>query len=191
MSTDRAVVLAQAIQQLRARWGWFIAIGVLLLLLGGIALAYTVAATLASVVFIAVLMVIGGVAQLIHAWGIRPWANFMLWSVTGILYVLAGLFALYNPVAGAAILTLLLGASLIAMGVLRLWVWYQNRAQVGWQWLALSGVFSLLAGLLIAAGWPTNSLFILGLILAIDLLFQGLALLRVGMALRKAHQMRP
>lgn len=191
MSTDRSLVLAQALKQLRARWPWFFGVGIVLLLLGAIAMIYVVGATLASVVFIASLMILGGVAQLIHAWGIRPWANFLLWSITGALYVVAGVFALINPIEGAALLTLLLGGSLIAMGALRLWLWFQNRSQVGWQWLALSGLFSLVAGLLIAAGWPNNSLYILGMLLSIDLLFQGWALLWVGIALRRAYKMRP
>lgn len=191
MSTDRAVVLAQALKQLRGRWPWFIGVGVVLLLLGVVAMVYVVGATLASVVFIATLMILGGIAQLVHAWSIRPWANFLLWSVTGALYVVAGVFALMNPIEGAALLTLLLGGTLIAMGSLRLWLWYQNRSQTGWKWLALSGVFSLAAGLLIAAGWPENSLYLLGMLLAIDLIFQGWGVLWIGLALRKAHQMRP
>ena len=77
------------------------------------------------------------------------------------------------------------------MGSLRLWLWYQNRSQTGWKWLALSGVFSLAAGLLIAAGWPENSLYLLGMLLAIDLIFQGWGVLWIGLALRKADQMRP
>lgn len=104
------------------------------------------------------------------------------------LYVLAGVFALANPVAGAAVLTLLLGGALIAMGALRLWIWYQNRAQQGWRWLALSGVLSLLTGLLIAMGWPENSLVILGVLLAIDLIFQGWGMLALGLALKRSYQ---
>lgn len=191
MSTNRTVVLTQALKQLRSRWGWFVGVGVLLLLLGILAFIYVIGATLASVVFIASLMIIAGLAQLIHAWSIRPWANFLLWSLTGLLYLIAGVFALMNPLAGAAVLTLLLGGSLIAMGSLRLWLWFQNRAQAGWQWLALSGLFSLCAGLLIAIGWPENSLWILGLLLAIDLVFQGWGLLWIGLALRRAYKMRP
>lgn len=188
MNGDKAKALAHVLQQLRARWGWFVGLGGVLLLLGGLAMIYVIAATLASVVFIAMLMIIGGAAQLVHAWGLKPWQAFAWWSVVGVLYVLAGVFALANPVAGAAVLTLLLGGALIAMGALRLWIWYQNRAQQGWRWLALSGVLSLLTGLLIAMGWPENSLVILGVLLAIDLIFQGWGMLALGLALKRSHQ---
>jgi uncharacterized membrane protein HdeD (DUF308 family) len=78
----------------------------------------------------------------------------------------------------------LFGATLIGSGALRLWIWFNNRAQQGWQWLALSGAVTLLTGLLIAFGWPGNSVWVLGLILGIDLLIQGWTLLFIGLALR-------
>lgn len=185
MTDTRTNIVKQQLSQLQLRWGWFIGIGLLLVVLGVLALGYAVFATLASVIFIATLMIIGGVGQLIHAWNIRSSSNFLLWSLAGLLYISAGVLGISNPIAGAAFLTVLLGGFLIAMGALRLWIWLQNRTQQGWKSLAISGFFSLLAGLLIAGGWPENSLFLLGMILAIDLLFQGWGLIGVGLALKR------
>lgn len=183
-----ASTLPEALKALGARWGWFVALGAVLLILGLVASIYIVSATLVSVLYVGILMLIGGVGQLIHAWRIdKGWPGFLLWTFSGVLYLLAGLLAVANPVAGAAILTLLLGATLIAVGAFRLWIWFNNRGQQGWQWLALSGLITLIAGLLIASGWPENSLWILGLLLALDLLFQGWTLLFLGQALRKRH----
>lgn len=170
---------------LRAYWGWFVALGVVLLVLGTIALVYIVGATLVSVLFIGILMLIGGVGQLIHAWRVRDWAGFLFWTFSGLFYVGAGLLAIVNPVAGASVLTLLFGATLIGSGALRLWVWLNNRAQQGAGWLALSGVITLLTGILVAIDWPGSSVWILGLLLAIDLLIQGWSALFVGLALRR------
>src|SRR5690606_34382122 len=111
--------------------------------------------------------------------------SFLLWSVSGLLYTAAGLVAIINPVAGAAMLTLLLGATLIGAGALRLWLWFNNRGQAGWPWIAFSGVITLATGLLIALGWPGNSVWILGLLLSFDLLFQGWTLILLGLALRR------
>lgn len=107
-----------------------------------------------------------------------------MWTLSGVLYLGAGILAFARPMLGAALLTLLLGATLIGSGGFRLWVWFQNRAQPGWRWLAFSGAITLLAGLLIALGWPGNSVFILGFLLALDLVFQGVTLIMLGLALR-------
>lgn len=177
--------LAQALNELGARWGWFVALGIVLLILGFIGFVYVVAATLVSVIFIGVLMLIGGIGQLIHAWRVKQLAGFLFWTASGLLYAGAGVLALVNPLAGAAVMTLLLGATLIAVGALRLWIWFNNRGQRGWQWLALSGVITLATGILVAALWPGNSMWLLGLILSIDLLFQGWSALLLGLALRQ------
>lgn len=178
---------AQAIKQLASKWGWFVGLGIILLILGVIASVHVLLAAVVSVWFIGLMMIFGGVAQLIHAWRTRPWTSFVLWSLSGLLYLLGGFIAFSNPALGAMFLTLLLGASLIGLGALRLWIWFNNRAQTGWRWLAFSGLISVLAGLLIAWGWPENSMFIMGMLLAIDILFQGWGLLFLGLALRQQH----
>lgn len=183
---NRVTKLTQMAQQLQTRWGWFMALGVILLLLGFFAMSHVVGATLVSVVFIALMIIAGGVAQIIHAWAVRVGVNAFLWGLAGVLYILAGIFTYINPVAGAVYLTLLLGGILIAIGFVRLWIWYQNRSQGGWQWLAFSGVLSLAVGLLVAADWPENSLWILGMLLAVDLMFQGWSFIWVSLGLRNA-----
>ena len=177
--------LAKALTELGAHWGWFIALGIVLLILGAIGFVHVFAATLVSVIFIGTLMLIGGVGELIHAWRVKQLAGFLFWSASGLLYAAAGIVALVNPVVGASILTLLLGATLIAVGALRLWLWFNNRGQRGWPWLALSGLITLAAGILIAALWPGNSMWLLGLLLSIDLLFQGWSALLLGLALKQ------
>lgn len=177
--------ITNSLSALRAHWGWFVAIGIVLVVLGSIALIHALAATLVSVIFIGTLMLIGAVGQLIQAWRVKNWRGFILWSVSGLLYAAAGIVAIANPFTGAALLTLLLGATLIGAGAFRLWVWFNNRGQQGWGWLAFSGLVTFATGLLIAIGWPANSLWILGLLLGFDLLFQGWSLLLAGIALRK------
>ncbi len=179
--------ITQALKTLAPKWGWFVALGLLLLFLGVIASLHILTAAMVSVWFIGVMMIIGGGAQLFHAWGTRPWSSFLLWSISGLLYLAGGVIAFINPLLGAMFLTLLLGATLIGLGALRLWIWFNYRSQEGWSWLALSGLISVVAGLLIAWGWPDNSVFIMGMILTIDLLFQGWGLLFLGLALRNAR----
>lgn len=177
--------VTEVVAAMRAKWGWFLSLGVLLLLVGFIAAMSVLTATLASVFLVGIMMLIGGVGMLIHAWEIKGVGGFLMWTLSGLLYLVAGFIAFYNPMAGAAILTLLLGAMLIASGAFRLWVWLQNRGQPGGGWVALSGVVSVVAGLLIADGWPENSVWVLGLLLSIDLIFQGVMHILLALALRK------
>lgn len=184
-SNPNSIDLAGALTQLRARWGWFVALGAVLVVLGVIAMAYVFTATMVSVLFIGAMMLAGGIGQLIHAWRIKQMSGFIFWTLSGLLYAGAGLIAIVNPAVGASALTLLLGASLIGVGALRLWIWFNHRAQPGWKWLALSGIITLATGILIAVNWPGNSVWILGLLLAFDLLFQGWTSMLVGFALRE------
>lgn len=180
--------LYKAVEGLAARWGWFVGMGVVMLVLGFIALGHVVTATLASVFFVGALMLVAGFSQLIHAWQVKGWQGFMFWTLSGILYGGAGVLALIRPEQGASLLTLLLGATLIGTGALRLWLWFNNRTQEGWQWMIWSGLLTLATGLMIAIGWPDNSVWVLGLILSIDLVFQGWTVLFIGLALKKRHQ---
>lgn len=180
--------IADTLVELQARWGWFVGLGAILLALGVLAMAHVFVATLASVIFVGSLMAIAGVGQLMHAWRIKQLHGFIFWSVSGLFYLAAGLFAVFYPVQGATVLTLLFGSLLIAVGALRTWLWFNNRGQRGWGWLGVSGVLTLLVGILIAANWPGNSVWILGLLLALDLLFQGWSALFLGLALRQSRR---
>lgn len=179
---------ANSLSALGANWGWFVGIGVILFILGLVGSVYTLAFTIASVLFVGYLMLIGGILYLVQAWRIKGWGGFLIWTIGGLFYIGAGALVISNPISGAAVLTLLLGWALIAAGIVRLWAWFSNREQGGWGWLAFSGVVTLLAGILIAVRWPADSVWILGFLLAIDLLFQGITLIMVGQGLRKAHR---
>lgn len=170
---------------LHDKWAWFAGIGVLLLIIGGLALSNLVVATVASVYFIGMLMLLGGIIEIIHAFGVQGWKSFLLWFLSGVLYALAGVVAFMNPILASAVLTFLLAAALLAVGCLRIWTGYETRhTTTGWGWIVATGVLTALAGLIIALGWPVNSLWILGAFLAIDLIFQGWSFIAFGWGLK-------
>jgi uncharacterized membrane protein HdeD (DUF308 family) len=176
-----------SVAELRHRWGWFVALGVALLLLGTMAFLNMLVATVASVYTVGILMLIGAAIQIGQAFSVKSWSSFAWWILGGVIYALAGLATLVNPLLASAFLTLFLAAALVASGVSRIWVGFQSRPSANWGWLALSGLVTLLAGLVIAMGWPVNSLWVLGMFLAIDLLFQGWASIALGLALRRGR----
>ena len=176
--------LKDAIGATRDKWGWFVALGVLLLIFGGIAFGNLFIATVASVYLIGWLMLMAGAVEIIHAFGVKTWGRFFYWLLSGLLYAFAGFFAFYNPLLASAVLTFLLAVALVASGVLRAWEGYAHRSEKGWGWIVAAGVITAIAGLLIALRWPFNSLWVLGLFLAIDLVFQGWTFIALGLALK-------
>ncbi|WP_132955461.1 HdeD family acid-resistance protein [Rhizobium sp. BK251] len=169
---------------LQSKWIWFVILGVLLLICGGIAFGNLLVATVVSVYYVGALMLVGGIIHLIQAFQVRGWEHVLFWSLSALLYLLAGLFTFMNPILASAALTLFLAIALLAAGLFRVWVGLRLRPHKGWGWIVTGGVVTVLAGFVIALGWPVNSLWILGLFLAIDLVFQGWALIAFGFGIR-------
>lgn len=172
---------------LRLKWGWTVALGVVFIVLAALAFGHLVATTLASVIFIGSLMTIGGVIHIIHAFQLTIWKGFIYWALAGVLYTVAGVVALTNPVFAAAMLTLLFAGLLIISGLLRIGLGIHLRRHSGWGWIVASGVVTGLAGLIFATGWPSNTLWLLGMIIAIDLVFQGSSLIGFGFSVKPNH----
>lgn len=177
--------LGEALREARAKWGWFVALGVLLLVAGGISAANLLTATVASVFVVGSLMLVAGIGEIIHAFSVKDWGGFFWWLLSGILYAASGVVAFMNPLLASAVLTFMLAAGLLASGALRIWVGFKERPNSGWGWVVAGGMVTVLLGLIIAAGWPVNSLWVLGMFLAIDLIFQGWTFIAVGLALKK------
>ena len=172
---------------LRAKWGWIVALGVVYLIVGFIALGSVVMATVASVLVVGVMMIIAGVAEVFSAFQIKSWGKFLLWAVLGVLYIIAGFVTFENPLLAAALLTLILGASLVASGIMRIILAFSMKRETPWILVLLSAVITLLLGLLILAHWPVSSLYILGLFLGIDLIMAGAGWIGLGLGLRRAR----
>jgi len=172
---------------LRAKSGWIIALGVVYLIAGFIALGSVAMATVASVLVVGVMMIIAGVAEVFSAFQIKSWGKFLLWALLGVLYIFAGFVTFENPLLAAVLLTLILGASLVASGIMRIFLGFSMKRETPWIWVVLSGVITLLLGLLILARWPVSSLYILGLFLGIDLVMAGVGWIGLGFGLRRTR----
>jgi uncharacterized membrane protein HdeD (DUF308 family) len=180
------------VEALRAKWGWIVALGTIYVLVGLIALYSVVTATVASVFVVGIMMLIAGVAEVINAFQVKSWGKFFLWILLGLLYILAGFVTFENPLLVAAVLTLVLGAALVASGIMRIILAFNMKEETPWIAVVFSGVVTFLLGLIILAHWPVSSLYVLGLFLGIDLVFAGLGWIGVGMGLEsfayEAHQ---
>jgi uncharacterized membrane protein HdeD (DUF308 family) len=170
---------------LRAKSGWIVALGVVYVIAGLVALGSVVFATVVSVFIVGVMMLIAGVAEVINAFQIKTWGKFLLWLLLGALYIVAGFVTFENPLLAAAVLTLLLGFSLLASGVMRIVLAFNFKEEMPWIWVAASGVITFLLGLIILAHWPVSGLYILGLFLGIDLIIVGMGWIGIGLGLKR------
>src|SRR3546814_3725744 len=172
---------------LSAKCGWLRAYGILLLMVGLIAVCNIGLATVVSIFFVGAMMLIAGIVHIVHAFQVKRWTRFFLWLLIGGLYVVAGLLAFANPLLTSAVLTLMFALSVIAVGILRIVTAIALKPNEGWGWLLAGGILAILVGLIVLAGWPVNSLCVIGVLLAIDLPFHGASLVAFALALKRGH----
>ncbi|MAT14097.1 MAG: HdeD protein [Planctomyces sp.] len=171
-------------EQLGSRWGWFVGLGLLLMVFGIVALGAAVFTTLATMIFIGWLMIFAGVAQAFHAFACKAWSGFFIDLLSGLLYLAVGFMMVANPGVTALTLTLLIALFLIFGGIFRIVVAIAVRYD-NWIWLLLNGVISLLLGIAIWQQWPISGAWVIGMFVGIDMLFNGFSLLMLGLAARR------
>jgi uncharacterized membrane protein HdeD (DUF308 family) len=175
--------LGQTLERLRGKWAVITAFGVLLVVLGVGALVFSLIATIVTVTLNGVLFLIAGIAEIgigVHS---RDWGGFFLWVIGGLIYIAAGLLCIINPLLASAVLTLLLGAGLIAAGVVRAYLATQLPADHPHVLVFLSAAVTILLGLIIVSHWPIDSIYVLGTLLGVDLLFHGVGWVSFGTGL--------
>jgi len=171
---------------LRKNWGWLLALGIVFILLGTIGLGMLFAVTVATLVVFGVLLLVGGVIQIVQAVTVKGWKS-VLWHVLmAILYLLAGIAVLRDPVLASLVLTLMLVGAIAAIGIIRVVVAVQHRDTKGWVWSLASGIVSIVLGVLIYLQWPFSALWLIGLFVAIDLIVHGWAYIFLALAARAA-----
>ena len=150
------------------------ALGIIFMIAGVIALGSVVMATVSAIYVIGIMMIMAGVTEIITAFTVKEWGRFVLWMLLGLLYVAAGVICFSNPFEAATIFTLMLGIALMIGGVVRGFLaWSVREAGKPWGWVGVSALITLLLGLIIVAKWPYSSAYTLGIFLGIDLIFIG------------------
>src|SRR4029077_21268126 len=176
--------------ELRRSWGWYLALGIVLIVLGTTAIGSTFVMTIASVFFFGWLLIIGGAMEVIHAFWHKRWAGFFLDLLTGILYVVAGWMMVSNPQESALLLTLVIAMFLVFEGVFRIVAALAARYP-HWGWVMFNGVISLILGIMIWRQWPYSGLWVIGLFVGIEMLLNGWSLVMLSLSARNLPDEAP
>jgi len=164
--------------------GWSIALSVLMILAGVLAIASPLAAGIAINILVAWLLVFSGCAHLVFAWQTRP-AGGLLWELLlGIVYILIGVYLLMHPLAGLATLTIALAIYLFIEAILEFVLGFSLRPLPGSGWLLFDGIVTLILAVMIWRTWPSSTGWVIGLLVGISMLFSGLARLGISLAAR-------
>lgn len=172
------------LDELRKRWGWVLGLGIVLVVLGTVALGSAVFVTLATVVFFGWLMMFGGLLQVANAYAYRGWSGFFIDMLAGLLSLVVGFLMVAHPAATAITLTILIACFLIFGGLFRiaiaLMIPFHYRI-----WMLLHGAVNVALGMMIWRQWPLDGLLVIGLFVGIDLIFNGWSLIMLGLTAKK------
>jgi len=160
------------IEDLRQKWGWLLALGIVMVALGTIALVLIPIATVAAVMVLGWLMVVSGIVESIHAFRVRGWGGVFLHLVAGIFGVLVGLMIVTHPLAGALAWTMLFAALFTVTGVFRTVAAIRLKFP-NWGWAVFDGLVTLGLGIMLWAEWPWSGLWFLGVAVGVSLILRG------------------
>lgn len=165
--------------------GWTIAFGVLLIILGLIALMAPLIAGVAITIVLGWLLILGGIAHIVVSWHLRL-AGGLLWELLiGLAYIVMGVFLLAHPVAGLVALTAFLGCYLLIKGLFELIMWFRLRRVHGGGWVLFDAIVSLVLCALIFLHLPNSATWVIGTLVGFGILFSGISRLVLGMHARR------
>lgn len=185
MLPQNRTYLSSNIEEIRQNWGWFLALGIFLILAGMNAIFFSVFTTFFTVLLLSMVLIFGGIANIVHAFWARRWSGFFLSLLIGILYGFIGVLFFTKPFEAASTLTLLMGCVFIVSGLFKACSSLAARFD-HWGWEFFSGLISLFLGFSVLSQWPAISFWVIGLFVGIDFLFIGWTWVLLSLAARSA-----
>ena len=168
------VLVVQVTPEMIQHWGWFLAFGIVMLLLGIAAIVRSVTSTVVSMVFFGWLLVFGSIIEFVDAFMVGKWAGFFLHVLIAILFAVTGLLVVTRPVISAETATFVMALFFLIGGLYQLVAALLTHLP-GSGWQALSGAVTSVLGFLLLAQWPISGLYAIGLFVGIDLVLYGWA----------------
>lgn len=176
----------QAMEDMRRKiqdnWGWFLALGIALVIGGLILIAAPLATSIAVTILIAAVLFVGGLVQIYNAFKTQGSGSFLWNLITGLIAVIGGIVIYVNPLAGTFALTLVIAAIFIAQGISQILLALKLKPHEGWVWVLIAGLVSLAAGVMIWLELPSSAAWALGLLAGISILLNGWSYIAIALA---------
>jgi uncharacterized membrane protein HdeD (DUF308 family) len=176
-------VFAAGLEQVRKSWGWFLAFGILLTVLGVVCVGKAQTATTFSILTLGWVLMISGVVWLINSFYAFSWHGFFLYLLNAIIRGVTGYLLVRHPDAGAQGVTMVLAALFIVGGLFR-GIGASVIQFPRWGWTVFSGLVSFGLGVYLLATWPAASTYFVGIVIGIDLIFDGASLVGFASAIQ-------
>jgi uncharacterized membrane protein HdeD (DUF308 family) len=157
---------------------------ILLVVFGFLAIALPFATSWGVVVIIAWLIVFSGGFQFIHAFQSKGIGSVVWKLLVAVLYLIVGIYFLLNPLLGVAAFTFALAIFFVAEGLVDLAAYFQNRSATGSVWILFDGIITLILGVMVWRQWPSSSLWVIGTLVGISMIFTGTTRLMLSVAAR-------
>jgi uncharacterized membrane protein HdeD (DUF308 family) len=185
--TSRFLPSAEELRNLRSNWVWFFILGIAMVVLGSIAISWACLATITVTAtwLFGFLLLGSGIAEIVHSFWVGRWSGTLVHLLIGVLYIMVGFLIIDQPENAAVQLTLLIAIFLMVSGVFRI-IAAVSEQFTGWGWVMLNGIVTFFLGLMIYKQWPASSLWVIGLFIGIDLIFNGWSWIMLSLGLRRA-----
>ena len=174
--------LIAGIEEIRRSWGWFLALGILLIILGMACIVFDVAATFTTVLIFGWMLLTGGVFALVQALSVGTWSGFFLYLLSALFRGVTGYMLIRYPIVGAETLTLVLASFFIVTGLFRA-IGFSMAKFPRWGWAVFSGIVTAVLGVLLLVQIPLSGIWFIGFAIGVDLVFDGVAVIGFATAI--------
>jgi uncharacterized membrane protein HdeD (DUF308 family) len=183
--TDLDGLRRQLALTIHAHWKLFLAQGIVMMVLGFLAVVVPILATLAVEIFVGWLFFVAGLFRAVWVWRSRQTPGFAWSFLAAVLAIVLGVILIVRPLAGVLTLTMVLVAFFVIEGIASIVGAIEHRQHLrSWGWVLFSGIIDLLLAYFIWAGWPSSASWAIGLLVGINMLFLGLSLVMTALAAR-------
>lgn len=181
---NRLVNRFRDIEDVKKNWGWFFALGILMILLGCAVIGSSFYATMLSVMLLGIFLVVAGIVQLAQSFLARKWSGLLLLLMLGLVYIIVGFFFVTKPTITAITITLWIAAFCFIVGLFRMITALIMQFDQ-WGWVFFNGLVTFLLGAMIYADWPISGLWVIGLFIGIDMILAGWSWLVLSLTARE------